>query len=79
MNYLADHGFTGAVIYTVPLDLAGGWARLAEGLQVRSEVRHGVLPFDKYLVRGLRFDLVAVLSELVEESTKLLEQSLKEI
>jgi hypothetical protein len=31
------------------------------------------------MVTGLRFDLVAVLSELVEESTKLLEQSLKQI
>jgi hypothetical protein len=79
VNYLADHGFTGAVIYIVPLELAEGWVRLAEGLQARSEVRYGVLPFDKSMVTGLRFDLVAVLSELVEESTKLLEQSLKQI
>lgn len=79
VNYLADHGFTGAVIYTVPPEMEEGWVKLAEGLQPRSEVKYGVLPCDKDLVRGLRFDLVGVLSDLVEESTKLLEKSLKEI
>jgi len=78
-NYLGDHGFTGAVVYIVPPELEEGWVKLAEGLQPRGEVNYGVLPFNHDLVRGLRFDLVSVLSDLVEESTKLLEKALKEI
>jgi hypothetical protein len=78
-NYLGDHGLSGAVVYIVPPEYEPQWMKVAEGLTARGESRYGVLAWDSEFLRTLRFDLVGVLSKLVQESTSLLQEALKEI
>jgi len=78
-NYLSDHGLTGAVVYLVPPEYEKQWMKVAEGLTAREGVRYGVICWDSDFLRTLRFDLVGVLSKLVQESTNLLQEALKEI